>query len=438
MRFLLFLLICSAMAQEMKAPDARLERARARLQAIADRLQRYVCIETVNRSYYLPALGSQQFPAANEGLASGRTELLTGVDWETRELEFTDRLRLEVSLSQDRELHSWPGATRFDVRDVDQLIRDGPVSTGSFGAHLATTFGSSAVDFQYHGQARVGGREALEYRYRVPGEASKFGLRVAGTWIRLSYEGTIWVDPQTLDLYQLEVHPTDLPPSAEINRLAIAVDYESVRTADGSVLLPHRSRLEILHQDGRATRNDITFNGCREYQAESELVFDGEAPRTETGAPRLNLSPERLPLGLSVTVALESAIQTETAAAGDPISARVVNPVRRPHSNEIVIPAGAMVRGRLRRVEHHVNPKSYFVIGMSFNRLEVDGSVAPFGAHYEGATDLAKSLGANLHPGAPGMAYWNVGTFLFGTDKPNFILPAGFRSDWFTLNTAGR
>src|SRR5258706_12794514 len=117
MRFILFLLICSATAQEVKAPDARLERARAHLQAIAARLQRYVCIETVNRSYYLPVLGNQQFPAASEGLASGRTELLTGVDWETRELEFTDRLRLEVSLSQDRELHSWPGATRFDVRD---------------------------------------------------------------------------------------------------------------------------------------------------------------------------------------------------------------------------------------------------------------------------------------------------------------------------------
>jgi hypothetical protein len=438
MRFILFLLICSAMAQEAKAPDARLERARARLQAIADRLQRYVCIETVNRSYYLPVLGNQQFPAASEGLAPDRTELLTDVDWETRELEFTDRLRLEVSLSQDRELHSWPGATRFDVRDVNQLIRDGPVSTGSFGAHLATTFGSSAVDFQYHGQARVGGRKALEYRYRVPREASRFGLRVAGTWIRLPYEGTIRVDPQTLDLYQLEAHPTELPPGSEINRLAIAVDYESVRTADGSVLLPHRSRVEILHQDGRATRNGITFSGCREYQAESELVFDNEAPRTDTGAPRLNLSPERLPLGLSVTVALESAIQTETAAAGDPISARVVNPVRRPHSNEIVIPAGAMVRGRLRRVEHHIHPRPYFVIGMSFNRLEVDGSTAPFGAHYEGATGLAKSLGANLRPRGSGMAYWNVGTFLFATDKPNFILPAGFRSDWFTLNTAGR
>jgi hypothetical protein len=438
MRFILLLLICGTMAQEVKTPDVRLERARARLQEIASRLQRYVCLETVNRSYYLPMLGNQQSPEASEKLGSGGAELLTGVDWGTRELEFTDRLRLEVSLSQDRELHSWPGATRFDVRDVDQLIRDGPVSTGSFGALLATTFGSSAVDFQYHGQVRVADREALDYRYRVPVQASKFGLRVAGTWIRLPYEGSIWVDPQTFDLYHLEVRPTDLPARSEINRLAMAVDYESERTAEGSVLLPHRSRLEILHQDGRATRNDITFSGCREYQAKSELVFDNEAPPTETRAPRPNLSPERLPLGLSVTVALESAIQTETAAAGDPISARVVHPVRQLHSTEIVIPAGAMVRGRVRRVEHHVNPKSYFLIGMSFNRLEVDGNVAPFGAHYEGAAELAKSLGANLHPSAPGMAYWNVGIFLFATDKPNFVLPAGFRSDWFTLNTGGR
>jgi hypothetical protein len=436
MRFIPFLLVCSAMAQAVRVPDAELERVRARLQALAIQLQRSVCIETVNRSYYGPA--NSKLPVASEETAQGRTELLTGVDWETRQLAFTDRVRLEVSLSQDRELHSWPGATRFDVRDVDQLIRDGPVSTGSFGAHLATTFGSSATDLQYQGQARVGGREALEYRYRVPGESSKFGLRVGGTWIRLPYEGRVWVDPRTLDLYRLEVHPEGRPPGSEINRLAIAVDYESVRAADGFVLLPHESRLEILYQDGRASRNDITFFDCREYHAESELLFGPEAPAAETGAPRVTSSPERLPLGLPVTLALESAIETETAAAGDPISARVVNPVRRPHSNEVVIPAGAVVRGRIRRIEHHVNPKCYFLISMAFNRLELEGSVAPFGAHYEGATELAKNLGANLQPRAPGMAYWNVGTFLFTTDRPSLIIPAGFRSEWFTLNTAGR
>jgi hypothetical protein len=69
------------------------------------------------------------------------------------QLATTDRVRLEVTVSEGSELHSWPGATRFDERNVDDLIRNGPVSTGSFGAYLNSIFGQPGSCIPIQGRA---------------------------------------------------------------------------------------------------------------------------------------------------------------------------------------------------------------------------------------------------------------------------------------------
>src|SRR5262249_13417811 len=122
----LLLLAGAAMAQVQADSADVLDRARVRLQAMTRVLEKYVCVETVNRNYYRRATpGSVPAPAPvcpATATASGRN---VSAGEEGRILEFTDRVRLEVAVSQTRELHSWPGATGFDLRDVDELIRDG-------------------------------------------------------------------------------------------------------------------------------------------------------------------------------------------------------------------------------------------------------------------------------------------------------------------------
>jgi hypothetical protein len=145
-----------------------------------------------------------------------------------------------------------------------------------------------------------------------------------------------------------------------------------------------------------------------------------------------------LPIGLPVTLALEGPIDTATAAAGDLVSAKVVKPVHRAGSSEELIPAGAIVRGRIRRVEHHLLPSPYFRIVLAFNRVEVNGAVSPFVVRSEPDKDLATKLEANLELRDTGIFYWGVGTFLFPTSKNSIVVPAGFESKWFTLATGGR
>ena len=53
MRFvLLFIAAGMAHGQTARDPSSVLEQARARLQAAAHNLEKYVCVETVNRGYY--------------------------------------------------------------------------------------------------------------------------------------------------------------------------------------------------------------------------------------------------------------------------------------------------------------------------------------------------------------------------------------------------
>jgi hypothetical protein len=189
---------------------------------------------------------------------------------------------------------------------------------------------------------------------------------------------------------------------------------------------------------GRETANVTTFSDCREYQTESAVHFDTGSEVDSAAAKPMVRAPVALPIGLPVFLALEAPIDTAKAAAGDPVSAQVTRPVRRVGSNEVLIPAGSLVRGRLTRIEHYIRPRPYFLISMSFNRL-VRGEVSsPFAAKYDANAELVKELGAEIRTGGRGLEFWDVGTFLFPSAKPSFVLPAGYESKWDTLATPSR
>jgi hypothetical protein len=439
MRFVLFLVAAGmAHGQAGQNPDTVLEQARAQLQAMALGLEKYVCIETLNRSYYqrvepLPASGG-----LDAGPPCGQTAGGSSAQRKPGRLESTDRVRLEVSVSHGHELHSWPGATRFDTRDIDEIIRDGPVSTGAFGGYLAGIFGQPGATFQYHGEQTVNGKTVFEYRYSVSLAASRFLIKAAAGWRPAAYEGEFQIDPQSLELERLSVHATELPSGAAFCEAAATLNYQRMHIGDSDVILPRQSQMEIVLKSGKEVHNVTTFSSCREYQAESEIVFPTTAETESTATRSAGRGRVALPIGLPVTLALAGPIDTDTAASGDPIDAKVVKPVRRQGSAQELIPAGAIVHGRIRRVEHHLLPTPYFLIAVAFNRVDVHGVISPFVVHGEANTELVRELGANLEIRDTGIWFWGVGTFLFPSNKSRTVIPAGFESKWFTLATGGR
>jgi hypothetical protein len=430
MKFVLLLLVTALLGQTASDPQEVLGRARAKLQPKLRNLSRYVCIETIERRYFQP---SQQ---AAPSCAQVRAVKTTVGD--VGKLESTDRLRLEVTVSAGREIYSWPGATRFDSRDVDEIIRQGPIGTGSFATHLSGIFDNPGVEFHFTGERILGLRSMLEYRFQVPLQASHYRIKAGATWQHLAYQGSFLLDTETLDLQRLTFRVDDVPAGTSICDVDAQLDYQNVHIGEGDALLPSEGQLRIAFEDSRHSNNVTTFSDCREYQTESALLFEDDPQVVRTATSRIMWTPIALPIGLPITLALVSPIDTETAAAGDLVSAKVVQAVRRSDSNVTLIPAGAIVRGRITRVEHHMIPTPYFLIAMSFNRLVLQEGSSPFAARFEGNVELAKELGANLFGQGQGMGFWDVGTFLFRTGKSRYVIPAGFESKWLTLATRGR
>jgi hypothetical protein len=436
---LISLLVAVGVAQGQTPgdPKAVLERAIGRLQEMAHRLEKYVCIETVDRSYYQRMVPREAPVLPGPALACGPGAAGSAAR-APLQLEATDRVHLEVSVSQGRELHSWPGATRFDARDVDELIGDGPVSTGTFGGYLASVFGRAGVTYHYNGARSVNGKTLFDYGYSVPLDASRFEIKVDAAWRPAAYEGEFQLDPHSLELERLTIRTTELPSGTPFCQAAATLDYQQVHIGDSDLLLPRRSQLEIVLNSGRETRNVTTFSNCREYQAESEIVFEGSSSPESSATSRAGRGRVALPIGLPVTLALTEPIDTAAASAGDPVAARVVKPVKRPGSAEELIPRGAVVRGHIRRVEHHLLPARYFLLAIAFNRVEVDGAISPFAARSDSNAALAKELGASVAMRGTGIRLWGVGTFLFPTNQSRTVIPAGFESKWFTLATGAR
>src|SRR5689334_19418331 len=103
MRILFSWIAAAALVLAQDGPDQALQRARAKILEMAGRLDRYVCVETVNRSYYTVVPVKSDPPRSEPAACADAGE-------SDRTLLFTDRLRVEVTAADSRELHSWPGA----------------------------------------------------------------------------------------------------------------------------------------------------------------------------------------------------------------------------------------------------------------------------------------------------------------------------------------
>ena len=104
-------------------PIALLNQARARIVENTKKLPKYTCVQSVQRSRFdaIPAIrvsdcGYVQDPQIEPRLM----------------LAWTDRFKLDVTISQGEEIFSWVGAQRFQSEDVDKIVGGGMTGTGDF------------------------------------------------------------------------------------------------------------------------------------------------------------------------------------------------------------------------------------------------------------------------------------------------------------------
>ena len=389
---LLFSVFVTSVAAQQDSPadDAKalLVQVRKKLMLTVNRLPRYMCTETIDRSTFRPKTKLKGVFCDDLAVLRKKT------DWRVRE-NTSDRLRLDVAVSGRLEMYSWAGEGRFQDRSLADLVQRGATSTGAFVSFLSAIFGNDAANFTYNGDVSAGGRALVEFSFRVPLDKSDYRLEstVHGAIVFsaiVAYDGTFLVDPKTFDLVRLTVRVDRIPPELNVCEDITTLNYGSVRLNNAEFFLPKDVRFQAINADGSELENRTVFSGCHEFHSESSLSFDTE---TEHGPPQnAEVRALALPPGLPFTLALTQAIETATAAAGDRIKAKLTSPIKEKHNN-VLIPKGAAVTGRIVQIERHYGGEfESLTLAFKLETVEANGVPQPFAVRLESAVRSSKSV----------------------------------------------
>lgn len=396
-----------------------LARFKQKIQQVLSQVPNYTCLETIQRS-------------VQKRRANAFSPL--------------DTVLLEVSTVADKELMAWPGARRFEEGDLSSFASGGMIGSGVFASFARNVFLLNTTTIQYYGDEEVSGRMLARFNFRVPEVWSAYQIQTNGSSAKVGTAGSFWIDPASLELVRMEVRADDIPAALGIERTVTVIDYAPMRIGDSDILLPQAAKILLTRPTGEVRRNDIQFSHCHEYLTESSIRFD--MPDSAPARPAQQRQAVDLPAGLTVSIELETAIDSAAAHVGDLLRGHVTSDVRR--KGKTIIPKGAVATGRVRGVERLRAPGPVIELTIEIAELEWDNSSAQFygellpsgsGRDREnsllnlpsiggGVPDVVSSAGnetETVHaPQIPGTGV----VHMTGT---RFHVAAGFRMDWRTL-----
>jgi hypothetical protein len=401
----LVLLSGLVVAQNRDDPRDILLDARQRVLTTVHQLHKYVCTQTVDRRRYEPADpeygtdGVRRIRSCDDTVAQSRRGA-----WQ-RYLSSSDRLRLDVAVTQDsptleNEMYSWAGENRFSDRDLFDFVHEGALSTGSFASMLASIFGNPAARFSYQGDSARDGRTLSEFDFHIPRDKSEYRYVFGETrteQVPVSYDGAVLIDPADSDLVRLNVRTEQLPPETGACEVTQELRYTHLRLNDGDFLLPAEAQATIIHRDGSEAENRILYSACHEFQSDAAVRFDN--PHPDEGSPISVEAPVAaisLPPGLPFKVAFTDRIDVAKAAAGDAIHGRLKTAIKDRY-DKVIVQEGTPITGRIMRIQRfyhasrtfmserntHLQPAPSLVIAIRLETLDAGRGPQPFQAVFD-------------------------------------------------------
>ena len=264
------------------------------------------------------------------------------------------------------------------------------------------------------------GRRIARYDYRVPLLVAGYTVQLASGAIQVGMKGSFWVDPDTLDLLRLEVYADDILAGSALEEAASSMTYSRTRIGDARCVAARHRRTEDASEFRGGESEPGGFHAL-------PVVSRGEQHLVRTGyrghcrrqpSSRLPLPSSTLPAGLTIPVGLTAPI-TGTQAVGSLIQGRVPGDIK--DKNKVLVPAGASVRGRIRRLERYTENGGYFIVGLEFTDVEWAGSRARFIRRVSGHGSCRRRRGvpAQLHFGNPPGDQRHVGNQELQRDPPD-------------------
>lgn len=410
-------------AQQTPDPAAVLQHTGERLLDDMDRMPHYTCVQTITRTYY-DTKPEFHRPACSALIAEHEAQ-----KHKPRVLGW-DRLRLDVALVEGSSVYSWVGAPRFSDDTVDKLAGDGPLGSGDFGVFLNQILRRTTLAFQ--GEQAIEGRRLLEYSYDMPLEKSSYLVKTSDGWTRTAYSGMLWLDPIAADIARLTVRTAELPRNSSACQAISEVTYGRTLIHERMILVPRETRMYTINTSGHEALSQTSFADCREYSSTSRLLLDDGNGAAAPAAARSTSAelPASLPAGLNFQARITTRIDSDTAAAGDPIEAVLRSPIRG-KNKAIIALAGARLHGRLRNVKWWSEPSDHYQITVQFESVEIGDRNVPLEAVLYPSRPSTLITSASrmmlLKPDDPSLG----GTFFFHTDH---LLLKQLDADWITVS----
>ncbi len=416
LRCVLALSITSAV-QAQQNPMELLRRVQAKVSDSINRLPRYMCTETVDRSLY-QSDGTNRGSACDQGFRR-KMRLTTA-----------DRLRLDVAMAAAVEMYSWVGESKFNDRDLLDMVNEGAISNGAFAAFLTAIFRTEDANFTYNGETNG----LSEFGFQIPDEKSHYYFGQGIHRVITAWDGTFLVNPKTADLVRLEVTTSQLPAETGACYASTALDYTQVRLKGVDFLLPSASVLKIFNTNGGEAENRTSFSSCHEFLGESKISFDSPPDALVKGTPNAVSRAVAIPAGLPFKVALTQALQTSTAAAGDPVKAKLLTPIQ--DGSKVLAPAGAFVAARIVRMREFYGDTSDVSLEVKLETVDVGGIAVRLTASpdTEAAVEQKKGRGLQkrIQLGTLRGLEDRSASFVFrGVHLPYWIA-SGLESSWVT------
>jgi hypothetical protein len=404
-----------ALAQELSPDVLTLARAMNTNRDLLKRLPLYTCLETIERTR----------PRMRGRMSAG------------------DVVQVDVGVGNGSEMYSWPGDTSFSSLDLPHLVMHGLLSTGMFSGFAHNLFVGDQGIVKLTGKDMMQGHDAFRFTYLIPSLVNRWVINWDGKSGKLQETGEFWVDAQDYHLMRLQVDAQEIPPQMLLTSISLVMDYGIVQSDSDKTLLAMGGTLTAVENSGKVYHNGVAFSHCHVFAAESKMsANDADIAAALT---RYKEKEGLLPAGLNLRVALAEPVVAKNARVGDSIGARLELAVRL--SPELEIPAGALLKGRIRQFSKVDDPPNTYQVGIAFSELEWGKRSYRFFAELVGmeplpgiqpelsrsegtsAGSVAGTLQITRYETTVGYAIPGAAVF-FLSDTPS--LPKGFRMTWRT------
>jgi hypothetical protein len=231
-----------------EGPELLLQRIRGRIAAHLSQLHNYTCHVAIDR-------------------------LLRSTS--TSSFDHRDRVELEVAFVGDHELFARAGETRFEEQPIHEIVPLGMIGNDAFGSHDDDVFSGDAATFRYAGSCKKDGHKTIRYNFRVPQESSRLLVKQnKSADAAVGYQGSFWVDAETLDMVRLEWKADQIPLSVGLSSVEKSMRYKLVRIGNSDFLLPLHSELASFDRLGNYRLNTTSLERCLEFTGESVVTYD--------------------------------------------------------------------------------------------------------------------------------------------------------------------